>query len=215
MYNSHVRLVIREAHGDPTEVALQVFAHKLGLGKPHLVNPHPHRRLPTRRHDHLQVPDGSTPSPSPHRPSFGEALERTISAQSGPENERPVKAAIRGRYELLVEHPFDSTIKRMSTAWKLIPHNEESGKPKVVMFMKGAVERLFDRSTHIGMDLAAELTEERKAQIIERMDSLAAEGLRVLTLCGKQCSIEEAEKLKDMPRDEFEKGFGFLGLVGI
>jgi P-type Na+/K+ transporter len=25
-----------EANGDPTEVALQVFAHKAGLGKPHL-----------------------------------------------------------------------------------------------------------------------------------------------------------------------------------
>jgi magnesium-transporting ATPase (P-type) len=25
-----------DAHGDPTEVALQVFAHKAGRGKPHL-----------------------------------------------------------------------------------------------------------------------------------------------------------------------------------
>ena len=188
--------IIREAHGDPTEIALQVFAHKLGLGKPHLTH------KPKRR------------AASPHRDG-GDALYRTTSAQSGAEHERPVTADTRGRYELIVEHPFDSTIKRMSTAWRLYPHDEAAVKPKIVMFMKGAVERLFDRSTHVGLDSAIELTEEHKAAIIERMDILAAEGLRVLTLCGKQCSIDEIENIRNMPRDEFEQGFSFLGLVGI
>ena len=32
-------------------------------------------------------------------------------------------AQIDGHYEMLVEHPFDSTIKRMATAWKFIPED--------------------------------------------------------------------------------------------
>lgn len=33
-------------------------------------------------------------------------------------------ARIDGHYEMLVEHPFDSTIKRMSTVWQFIPEDQ-------------------------------------------------------------------------------------------
>lgn len=49
------------------------------------------------------------------------ALQRTRTAQS----DGPITTELDGHYEMLVEHPFDSTIKRMSTAWQFIP--EDSG----------------------------------------------------------------------------------------
>ena len=33
------------------------------------------------------------------------------------------RVKIDGHYEMLVEHPFDSTVKRMATAWEFIPED--------------------------------------------------------------------------------------------
>jgi magnesium-transporting ATPase (P-type) len=35
------------------------------------------------------------------------------------------RAPINGHFELIVEHPFDSTIKRMSTVWQFIPNDDQ------------------------------------------------------------------------------------------
>lgn len=45
-------------------------------------------------------------------------IESRHSAQGG-----FTHAKIDGHYEMLVEHPFDSTIKRMATAWEFIPED--------------------------------------------------------------------------------------------
>lgn len=39
------------------------------------------------------------------------------------------RAPINGHFELIVEHPFDSTIKRMSTVWQFLPNNDQE-KPE-------------------------------------------------------------------------------------
>jgi P-type Na+/K+ transporter len=39
------------------------------------------------------------------------------------------RAPSNGHFELVVEHPFDSTIKRMSTVWQFIP-NDDQGNPE-------------------------------------------------------------------------------------
>ncbi|KAG8792939.1 hypothetical protein FRC16_011214 [Serendipita sp. 398] len=125
---------------------------------------------------------------------------------------------IDGHYEMLVEHPFDSTIKRMSTVWKFIPENanDDRGDYDLVVYVKGAVERILDRCTHIGLgENKIPLTEEGKDEIIERMDTLAAEGLRVLCLAGKYISNASKEEVKSIPRDEIENNCCFLGLAGI
>jgi len=171
-----------EANGDPTEIALQVAAYKLGRGKPFLT----------------------------HAPKHN--LQRTQSHRSA--HSRPPVVGMHGHYEQLIEHPFDSSVKRMAIGYTYHPDStsdDEEGA-HVVCFLKGAVERVMERCTTIGDE---EFTKQRQDEIITKMDALAAQGLRVLALCGKRAPISEASALKALPRDEFENGFSFLGLAGI
>jgi Na+-exporting ATPase len=69
------------------------------------------------------------------------SLERVASGRSATAK-RPRGAHLDGHYELLVEHPFDSTIKRMSVAYKFFPSEGSSEKEHVVLLMKGAVVSL-------------------------------------------------------------------------
>jgi P-type Na+/K+ transporter len=41
------------------------------------------------------------------------------------ESDAPLTGSLDGHYEMLVEHPFDSTIKRMSTVWEFIPEDTQ------------------------------------------------------------------------------------------
>ncbi|BEJ14512.1 hypothetical protein CspHIS471_0402790 [Cutaneotrichosporon sp. HIS471] len=169
-----------EAHGDPTEIALQVAAHKLGYGKPVL----------TGMHKLAPVTSGGTARRSSLFPGGNLA---------------------HGQFTQIVEHPFDSTVKRMAIAYRFSPATSNL-KPKVVCLMKGAVERVLDRCTKVRDQ---PLTEQRVAEIMAKVDALASYGLRVLALCGKFEPIENADRLTTMPREEFETGFSFLGLTGI
>jgi magnesium-transporting ATPase (P-type) len=109
----------------------------------------------------------------------------------------------------------------MSTAWIYHPHQDEDlSAAHVVVFMKGATERLLDRCSFIGIekglkDAGFSLPESVKRDVLSHMDNLAAEGLRVLSLCGRVFPAEEAEHIKSMSRDDLEQDMGFLGLVGI
>ncbi|TXT13135.1 hypothetical protein VHUM_01536 [Vanrija humicola] len=155
-----------EANGDPTEIALQVAAHKLGFGKPYLT---------------------------------GTAAHSLIRAEP-----------INGHYEQIVEHPFDSTIKRMSIAYRFVPHT--GMPPKILCLLKGAVERVIDCCSTVRDQ---PMTEGAKADIMKKVDALASHGLRVLALCGKYAPMDAEEAIKNTPRAEFEQNFAFLGLVGI
>lgn len=46
-------------------------------------------------------------------------LKRVTTAQS----DGPPLGEVDGHYEMLLENPFDSTIKRMSTVWQFIPED--------------------------------------------------------------------------------------------
>ncbi len=91
-----------DGNGDPTEIALQVAAYKLGHGKPYL-----------------------TLAQSP--------LARVNSTRS----DRPQTAVFDGHYEQLVEHPFNSTVKRMSKAYRFVPASSAS-EGHVLCILKGA-----------------------------------------------------------------------------
>lgn len=147
------------ANGDPTEVALQVAAHKLGYGKPLLM---------------------------------------TVIAQTDPEL---------GLYEQIAEHPFDSSVKRMSIAYR-VSVDEES---EIVCFIKGAVERVIEACTVNG----APLDDKAVSNIQARVDLLAGQGLRVLAFGSRTVPATEEQTVKDMARGPFEQGFNFLGLAGI
>jgi P-type Na+/K+ transporter len=102
-----------------------------------------------------------------------------------------------------------------STAWEFIP-DDGSDNREVVVYVKGAVERILDRCTHVGLNEGGTaLTPQLKSDFLRRMDVLAGEGLRVLCLAGKRLPASAREGIKSAPRDELESACGVLGLVGI
>lgn len=112
-----------EAAGDATEIALQVFAHKLGHGKPHLT--HPKKQSKGDKKAAAAAAEQHALSPVQSRASDHGAAIKT-------------KVAMDGHYEILVEHPFDSNVKRMSTVWKY-EDAKAAEKADLLVFMKGAV----------------------------------------------------------------------------
>lgn len=99
--------------GDPTEVALQVFATKLGLGRPSLTS------------------DSVGPTESPPRSALGEKIVDKEKIKFSDEEEETPK---RKRYELKAEFPFSSDLKRMTTIFL----DNESEKHALCL-IKGAV----------------------------------------------------------------------------
>jgi Na+-exporting ATPase len=83
-------------------------------------------------------------------------------------------------------------------------------EPYVLVLMKGAFERVFDRCTSI-------LADDHKTRKIDSGDNerLASDGLRVLTMCSKRLPASAAAGLKELARDDLETGMSFLGLAGI
>jgi len=141
-------------------------------------------------------------------------LKRIHTAQS----DAPPVGEIDGHYETLVEHPFDSTIKRMSTVWQFIPENvnEDPSDYDLIVYVKGAVERILDRCTHVGIgDNKTPLTDDNRNDILHHMNALAAEGLRVLCLAAKYVPNSEKRNIKTTSRDALESNCCFLGLAGI
>lgn len=141
----------------------------------------------------------------------------TAGSESGGANKVP-KSKIHGHYEQLVEHSFDSTIKRMTVAYRYYPAEgaENADEPHTLVVMKGAYERVFERCTHILMgDGAQEISEEDRKNVQAQYDKLASQGLRVLTLCGRKASAEKAEEYRTLERDQLEQGMCFYGLAGI
>lgn len=134
---------------------------------------------------------------------------RADSIRSG-QSSRPLVAGIRGHFVQIIEHPFDSTVKRMSIAYKFV--GEDPQDSHVLCLLKGAIERVFERCTKIQ---GQPITEEHKKDIMIKVDALAAQGLRVLALCGKRLPVSMVDEVKSTPRDAFEADFHFLGLAGI
>jgi len=82
--------------------------------------------------------------------------------------------------------------------------------------MKGAVERVLDRCSYIGIgESRRPITQEDRDSIIKHMGALADEGLRVLCLAGTQLPHAGKDSIKTAARADLEKDCGVLGLVGI
>ncbi|PGH34286.1 potassium/sodium efflux P-type ATPase, fungal-type [[Emmonsia] crescens] len=139
--------------GDPTEVALQVFSHRFGLGK------------------------------------------KALESQHG--------------WKQLAEYPFDSTVKRMSVIYR------HANEPGTIVFTKGAVERIIDLCTTVGVgDHQEPMTQKIKEGILEQMDFLAEQGLRVLGIAQK-AGPAEVDHHSRIPREAIEKDLTLLGLAGL
>lgn len=182
-----------EGHGDATEVALQTYCYKVGHGRPHLTHA-PAHKVNSRTAEHP-------------------GMERVVSNVS--DHHRVPKAKTTGHYEFLVEHAFDSTIKRMTMAYTFHPAEGSQEKSHILVVMKGAFERVIDCCDGILLSKNEDFDETKQTMIQQHYDRLASQGLRVLTLVGKVLPIEEAEKVKAMPREDLEVNMNFLGLAGI
>jgi magnesium-transporting ATPase (P-type) len=100
--------------------------------------------------------------------------------------------------------PFESDNKFMATL------EEINGREGKFIFLKGAPDRLLDRSSH-------QLSSEAGEQSLDRaywegqIDALSRQGLRVLAAAVKPVGAEKS----DLNLDDFDDGMLFLGLVGI
>lgn len=199
-----------EGHGDATEVALQVVSCNIrGFSKQWCIA----RSLTLllyRPQYAFKVGHG--------RPHLTHKPDLRKMNTAGSDVGRVPKTKLQGHYEPLVEHAFDSTIKRMSMAYRYYPaeHADPSDKPHTLVLMKGAFERVFERCTKILMgDGSQDMTEEHRKNVQAQYDKLASQGLRVLTLCGRKDSPEKAEEFRTMERDHLEQDMCFFGLAGI
>ncbi|PWN47881.1 potassium/sodium eff [Violaceomyces palustris] len=190
------------ARGDPTEIALQVFASKLGLSREKLT-------------------EGESP-----------------------------------KYTLEDEYPFDSTLKRMTTVCRVDEENVIEEDQDRVLLMKGAVERVLECCSEVsggsspsGKDamISCGLDDEARRNILDRMEKMASQGLRVLAFAERRM---EAAQIKcetirtdsgpssptcengssdaastisgagvpassGLPRQNAERDFAFIGLLGL
>ena len=108
-----------------------------------------------------------------------------------------------------MEYPFDSSIKRMSVVY------HKPGQEKYIIFTKGAVERIIDLCTSVGVNGHEQaMTPEIKEGILNQMIFLAEQGLRVLAIARKFTDMEIAEH-SSIERGEVENDLCLLGLAGL
>ncbi|KAH0491757.1 hypothetical protein TgHK011_003167 [Trichoderma gracile] len=112
------------------------------------------------------------------------------------------------------EFPFDSEVKKMSSLFL------DTTTQETHIFTKGAVERVIETcDSFASKDKIKPLDDIMKATILENMESLASQGLRVLALAHKV--IHKPVSPSDFTdgiapsRDRFERQLVFHGLIGI
>ncbi|KAL8667562.1 MAG: hypothetical protein Q9168_007223 [Polycauliona sp. 1 TL-2023] len=112
----------------------------------------------------------------------------------------------------VAEFPFDSDVKKMSVIFA----NKNTSTNMV--FTKGAVERIIGSCSKYrrekGADLT-EMTEDFRSTILQNMEALAAQGLRVLALASKEYKGETGGDDTAYDRAAIESDLIFQGLIGL
>ncbi|ELU43434.1 calcium-transporting ATPase 3 [Rhizoctonia solani AG-1 IA] len=184
-----------KGEGDATEIALQVYAQKLDLGRNSLV-----------KKSVFVSDDKEDAMSTSSTDSIPTAVSKVVVTG-------PIDTSIEeGSYTHLAEHAFDSSIKRMTSVYTQ-HHGNNPGER--VAFMKGAVERVLASCVSISDSpngTTSPLTDEARTNIIAQMEILANQGLRVL---GFAIRHDIAQNINLEKREEVETGFTFLGLAGI
>jgi Ca2+-transporting ATPase len=102
------------------------------------------------------------------------------------------------------EFPFSSERKRMTTVHKM--HDTDW-----MAFMKGAPEMVMEKcSAVLDGNERAELTPEKRAQILKKNEEMAQDALRVLAVAYKECETDCA-----LSEGNIEDNMVLLGLVGM
>ncbi|KAF5353799.1 hypothetical protein D9758_010589 [Tetrapyrgos nigripes] len=251
--------------GDPTELALQVFAHKLGMGKPSLVIPGSSGPAEGTIADSEFLSDPEKKKLEAIDEEKQESLD-DLHVNKTVSNPSLHASHSYKRYRFKTEYPFDSSLKRMSTIYI-----DKENPDAPLLLLKGAVERVLDASIgyasgsvggtgqsgevegvssqDTGQSNVLPLDDAARTQIIATMEEIASQGLRVLALASRRLDAQaELKKLRarrsissestavssgvgsgqenkgtdpvemmlgELTREEIEKDFVFLGLVGI
>ncbi|KAJ5722238.1 hypothetical protein N7488_000273 [Penicillium malachiteum] len=115
------------------------------------------------------------------------------------------------------EYPFDSSVKKMSVIFA--KQDAESNQAAEMIFTKGAVERVLDACTTItwkSNSSPVPLDDDIRDEILENMEALAKEGLRVLALAGREHTDSRKNSSEEtLPREDVEKDLVFYGLIGL
>lgn len=110
------------------------------------------------------------------------------------------------------EFPFDSDVKKMSVIFE---HKDGNS----MVFTKGAVERVLTSCTKVHWENDEDLidvTEKHRESILEHMEALAKQGLRVLALASKEYSgSTQTEGEGKVDRATIEENLTFRGLIGL
>ncbi|KAI9738300.1 MAG: Na+ ATPase [Cirrosporium novae-zelandiae] len=112
----------------------------------------------------------------------------------------------------VTEFPFDSDLKKMSTIFQL------KDSDKQVVFTKGAVERVISSCTTVSWDAKSPLikmTDQLRERILNNMEALASQGLRVLALASREYYDFKMSENSAQQRAEIESNLTFQGLVGL
>ncbi|KAF2716254.1 sodium P-type ATPase-like protein [Polychaeton citri CBS 116435] len=126
-------------------------------------------------------------------------------------NRRDSIGGVNPAWKMLFEFPFDSDVKKMSVIYKDL-HSKQ-----LHAFTKGAVERVITSCTHVykqDSDVAEEMTDGFRDQILDNMEALAKLGLRVLALASREYD-QPYNDGDEIDRSSVEKDLIFRGLVGL
>ena len=115
--------------------------------------------------------------------------------------------------KLITEHPFDSTMKRMT-----VVVGEDDASRGVSVLCKGAVERILPLcTTEVDrMGNAVPIDDDRLGEIEEAVTRMASMGLRVLAFAARgYCVNEELHADQVVSRTDAEQGMTLIGLGGL
>ncbi len=124
-------------------------------------------------------------------------------------------AHLRRSHPRIAEVPFDSTAKFMMTAHEMA---DDTGRPVVRLFVKGAPDVLMNRSLWtINADGARTPIAEQRTMLDHQNDILADQGQRVLAVAQRQFESEEWSELlsSDIDLADLVNDLTFLALIGI
>ncbi len=115
-------------------------------------------------------------------------------------------SALQDRYPRLSIIPFDPDLRWMATQ-----HRDSSG-PHALVLMKGAPERVLEHCDRVAVDHGEQPID--RAQWQARVDTLAAQGMRVLALAERIDPVDPSGQSLSLSSVQ-RGGFLLLGLVGL
>ena len=114
----------------------------------------------------------------------------------------------------VMEFPFDSNVKKMSVIF------EDKVTDKKMIFTKGAVERIIGSCKFVSWDEASQpiaMSDEHRDQVLQNMEALAGQGLRVLAFASKVYlgPGHKVDSDEEYDRSVIESDLTFQGLIGL